>query len=363
MTTRTLVRVSDGITVSRWRISSSTFWRSAASAVTPRRAGEAGAGDVAFEAVEVELQRLELELAGRRLERAGADDELGDQPRELVVARRAGSRSGARGGRAGRRRPGASRARRSSRRRRPRPAAARPRRAARGSSARNAPSLCSRRAERGARVDRLGRWRGARRGTGRGRRRGGAAVAAAAPAAVIAPLPRRGDGRLAAAERVVDELLPQPEAVGDELRRAPAAARSAASARSPAPPRRASRRCSRRAAPARARPRSARSARPRRAARASPPRPSAGRRPPGPARPGSRTIRNSTPRVVRSELYAAQRRDPARDRLLPRAVRVLAEQRLRRELRDRVICASVSAVPICATTSGTPAWCSAITSV
>src|ERR1700742_3652195 len=52
------------------------------------RAGQPGAGDVAFEAVEVELERLELELRRRGLECARLDDEHGDQTGEVVVARR-----------------------------------------------------------------------------------------------------------------------------------------------------------------------------------------------------------------------------------------------------------------------------------
>ena len=51
---------------------------------------------------------------------------------------------------------------------------------------------------------------------------------------------------------------------------------------------------------------------------------------------GRRTIRNSTPRVERFLLCAAQRRDALGDRLLARAVRVLAEQRLRRQPGDRL---------------------------
>src|SRR4051794_4770859 len=76
----------------------------AASARQPRL------GDVALEPVEVELQRLELELGRRGLERPGADDQLGHQAGERLVARRqvGGRRAQApaqvRGGLAGRRR-------------------------------------------------------------------------------------------------------------------------------------------------------------------------------------------------------------------------------------------------------------------
>ena len=48
----------------------------------------AGGGDAAVEVVEVELERLELELGGRRLELAGADHELGDEAGERLVAGR-----------------------------------------------------------------------------------------------------------------------------------------------------------------------------------------------------------------------------------------------------------------------------------
>ena len=47
----------------------------------------AGRGDAAVEVVEVELERLELELGRRGLELAGADDELGDEAGERLVAR------------------------------------------------------------------------------------------------------------------------------------------------------------------------------------------------------------------------------------------------------------------------------------
>ena len=57
-----------------------------------RSPGHAGAGDQAVQAGEVELERLELELRGGRLELAGADDELGDQAGERLVA---GGRSAA----------------------------------------------------------------------------------------------------------------------------------------------------------------------------------------------------------------------------------------------------------------------------
>ena len=75
----------------------------------------------------------------------------------------------------------------------------------------------------------------------------------------------------------------------------------------------------------------------------------------GSAPVGSRTIRNSTGFVGTALVVGAQRGDALRDRLLPGAVRVLAEQRLRRQPRDRVHLRVVSAVPICATDSGTPA--------
>ena len=52
-------------------------------------------GDAAVEAVEVELEALELELGRRGLELAGADDELGDQAGERLVARRQLARRGA----------------------------------------------------------------------------------------------------------------------------------------------------------------------------------------------------------------------------------------------------------------------------
>ena len=38
-----------------------------------------GGGDLAVEAVEVELERLELERGGGRVELAGAQDDLGDE--------------------------------------------------------------------------------------------------------------------------------------------------------------------------------------------------------------------------------------------------------------------------------------------
>ena len=64
----------------------------------------------AVEVVEVELERLELELGGRRLELAGADHELGDEAGERLVAgrelagRRAQAAAQVLGGAAGRRR-------------------------------------------------------------------------------------------------------------------------------------------------------------------------------------------------------------------------------------------------------------------
>ena len=48
---------------------------------------DAGAGDQAVEAGEVELEGLELELGRGGLELAGADDELGDEAGEWLVAR------------------------------------------------------------------------------------------------------------------------------------------------------------------------------------------------------------------------------------------------------------------------------------
>src|SRR4051795_6138036 len=52
-----------------------------------RVARETGVGDVALEAVEVKLEGLELELGRRRLQRSCANHELGDEPRERLVAR------------------------------------------------------------------------------------------------------------------------------------------------------------------------------------------------------------------------------------------------------------------------------------
>src|SRR6188472_422421 len=46
-----------------------------------------GGGDAAVEAMQVELQALELERRGRRVELSRADDQLGDQAREVLVAR------------------------------------------------------------------------------------------------------------------------------------------------------------------------------------------------------------------------------------------------------------------------------------
>src|SRR3954452_22301348 len=57
--------------------------------------GNAGVGDVALEALKLELERFELELRRRGLERGRADHELRDEPRERVVAGRQLSRRGA----------------------------------------------------------------------------------------------------------------------------------------------------------------------------------------------------------------------------------------------------------------------------
>ena len=59
----------------------------------PLASRDAGAGDQAVEAGEVELEGLELELGRRGLELSGADDELGDEAGErLVAAREVGGR-------------------------------------------------------------------------------------------------------------------------------------------------------------------------------------------------------------------------------------------------------------------------------
>ena len=50
--------------------------------------GDAGGGDQAVEAGEIELEGLELELGRGGLELAGADDELGDQAGERLVVGR-----------------------------------------------------------------------------------------------------------------------------------------------------------------------------------------------------------------------------------------------------------------------------------
>src|SRR3954447_24026221 len=60
-----------------------------------RPAGDAGVGDVAFEAVEFELELLELELRACGVERARGDDELGDQVGEGLVVAREGRHRGA----------------------------------------------------------------------------------------------------------------------------------------------------------------------------------------------------------------------------------------------------------------------------
>jgi hypothetical protein len=50
--------------------------------------GHPGARDEAVEAGEVELERFQLELGRSRLELPGADDELGHEPGEGLVAGR-----------------------------------------------------------------------------------------------------------------------------------------------------------------------------------------------------------------------------------------------------------------------------------
>ena len=69
----------------------------------------AGGGDLAVEAVEVELEGLELELGGGGLELAGADDDASATSRASSSPSPGGRRPGARGGRAGARRRGGSR--------------------------------------------------------------------------------------------------------------------------------------------------------------------------------------------------------------------------------------------------------------
>src|SRR3954468_19470741 len=88
MTTRTLVRVSDrkpcsGQLVPDLVEHALPLYREIADAGSAR---EPRARHVTFEATEIELQRLDLELLGRRLQIAGADHELGDQAGKRLIA-------------------------------------------------------------------------------------------------------------------------------------------------------------------------------------------------------------------------------------------------------------------------------------
>ena len=78
---------------------------------------------------------------------------------------------------------------------------------------------------------------------------------------------------------------------------------------------------------------------------------------------GSWTIRNSTPRVVRSALTPRRATIPRATDSCPARSGSWQNSALGASLATALIWASVSAVPIWATVSGTPAWCSAMTSV
>ena len=69
-------------------MASRTTWRCGGELAHPLASADAGARDQAVQAGEVELEGLELELGRGGLELAGADDELGDQAGERLVARR-----------------------------------------------------------------------------------------------------------------------------------------------------------------------------------------------------------------------------------------------------------------------------------
>src|SRR4051794_30238092 len=85
--TRTLVRVADGTVALREPVANGVEHLLAAGGevVDPLASADAGAGDQAVQAGQVELERLELELGRRGLEVSGADDELGDESGERVV--------------------------------------------------------------------------------------------------------------------------------------------------------------------------------------------------------------------------------------------------------------------------------------
>ena len=367
MTTRTLVRVPDGIRVRRWRISSSTFWRSAARALTPvapvmrawRCGARGGAGRAGAPRARASRASPRRGARRRRAWRSGA---------RASSSPRGRSRVGGAGGRAGTRRPCGSWARRSSRRRRPRPGAARPPRAARCSRRGTRP-----RSARGGRARRAGRSARAAARAARNRSRPPPrprlAVAAAAAIAARRSAARshgcgRRRGRCAPRSASLTSCSLMPEPVGDELDQL--VAQHARRQRADDPARRgehlvgARARLLQRALDLEALDR----APPRRAARASPPRRTSWTTSAGSCPAGRRTIRNSTARVVRPRVV---RRAAPRSRARPTPGRRgpgpgrTAPSGARRAIAST--CCSVSAVPICATTSGTPAWCSAITSV
>src|SRR6187397_2125679 len=89
MTIRTLVRMSDGTELVQPVADRVEHHLALGGELAhPLPSADAGSRDQAVQAGEVELERLELELVRGGLELAGADDELGDEAGERLVARR-----------------------------------------------------------------------------------------------------------------------------------------------------------------------------------------------------------------------------------------------------------------------------------
>ena len=217
--------------------------------------------------------------------------------------------------------------------------------------------------EGGARVDRLGRWRGASRGTGRARRRGARRRRGrrASRRDRAAPTAGRTAGWRPRSASLTS-CSPSPSRSATSLTSScrstlgaigPITCVAAASISSVLTPGCSSARSTSKRSIGTASSSSARIA-------SAPERwtTSAGSCP-----AGRRTIRNSTPRVVRSELTPRSAAIPRATDSCPARSGSWQNSAFGASFAIAVICASVSAVPICATTSGTPAWWSAITSV